>query len=135
MVSCCSARHSRLPHRAVVGLYATREGTTREPLTLVLVAQPVEPLLHLFHLALEVVDLDATVGARPGLGSLGGLTLAAREGAEHREGALEHFHVPPHLVLERAERSAAEGLRQLLAEFFLLARERVDRNLEIARHQ
>ena len=34
---------------------------------------------------------------------------------------LEHFHVPPHLVLERTETDAAEGLRHLFAELALLA--------------
>ena len=61
--------------------------------------------------------------------------LAPRERREHREGALEHLHVAADLVLERAERAAAEGLRHLVAELLLLAGERVDRDFEIARHQ
>ena len=40
---------------------------------------------------------------------LAGLTLA-RERREHREGALEHFHVPAHLILDRAEAAHAERL-------------------------
>src|SRR6266540_2826453 len=60
---------------------------------------------------------------------------APRERREHGKGAFEHFHVPPHLVLERAERTSPEGLRHLLAKFFLLARKRIDGDFEIARDQ
>src|SRR5437763_14355062 len=61
--------------------------------------------------------------------------LAPREWREHGKSALEHFHIAPDLILERAERAAAERLCQLLAEFLLLASERIDRYFEIARHQ
>src|SRR5262245_55848886 len=107
---------------------------------LVLVAQAVEPLLHLFHLALDLVDIAASAGRRAGLRRF--LALGRRRlpltpciGCEHREGALEHFHVPPHLFLERPERSSPERLRHLLAELFLLARERLDRHFEITGYQ
>ena len=63
------------------------------------------------------------------------MSLAPRERREHGKGALEHFHVPAHLVLERAERAAAERLRHLVSKFFLLAGQRVDGDFEIARHQ
>jgi len=60
---------------------------------------------------------------------------AAREGRrEHGEGLLEHFHVAADLLFERAETTDAEGLRDLLAEFALLAGERLHRLLEEARH-
>src|SRR5262245_47060292 len=97
-------------------------------LSLILVAQPVEALLHLFHLAFEVVDFVAAAARlRVALVRFSRrLSLAPRERREHGKRAFEHLHVPPHLVLERAERAAAEGLRHMLAEFFLLAGERVD---------
>ena len=41
--------------------------------------------------------------------ALAALTLA-RERGEHRKGALEHFHVPAHLLLDRAEAAHAERL-------------------------
>src|SRR6516162_3866458 len=105
-------------------------------LSLIFVAQAVEALLHLVHLAFEFVDLVAAARLRIAfIGFSRGLSLAARERREHGKRAFEHFHVPPHLVLERAERAAAEGLRHMLAEFFLLAGERVDGDFEIARHQ
>ena len=64
---------------------------------------------------------------------LAALTLT-RERREHRKGALEHLHVPAHLLLDRAEAAHAERRRDLLAEFRLLLGERVDRHFEIARH-
>ena len=75
--------------------------------------------------------------AAPGrrLLGFGVLRLAPRERHEHREGALEHFHVPPHLVFERGERAGAEGVAHLMAKFLLLAGQRFDRHFEIARHQ
>src|SRR5262245_24825059 len=88
-------------------------------LFLVLVAQAVETPLHLLHLALEIVDLDAAAAAAcfaagRRLVRLGRrLSLPPRERREHGESALEHLHVPPHLILERAERAAAERLRHL----------------------
>src|SRR5207244_9385799 len=90
--------------------------------------------------ALEVADLLAAAGrARTFVGLFGSLglrlLLAPRKRREHRKCALEHLHVPAHLVLERAERRAAERLRNLIAELLLLARERFDRDFEIARHQ
>src|SRR5207247_8693780 len=94
-------------------------------------------LLHLVHLAFELVDLLAAA-ARLRIAFFGlsrRLSLAPRERREHGKRAFEHFHVPPHLVLERAEGATAEGLRHVLAEFFLLAGERVDGDFEIARHQ
>src|SRR5690349_11990846 len=105
----------------------------------IFLTQAVEPLLHLFHLALEIIDLIATIAAS-GLGRFVGFragwpAAAAAEWREHREGALEHLHVPARLLLERAKRRAAKGLGHLLAEFLLLAGERFERHLEIARHQ
>ena len=93
-------------------------------------------LLHLVELALEIVDV---AGFRRRFFRLrrasAPVALAPRERREHGEGALEHFHVPPHLVLERGEGADAEGLRHLLAELLLLAGQRLDRDFEIARHQ
>src|ERR1700733_7612473 len=83
-------------------------------------AQLVDFLLHFVELALQVVDI---AGLRRGLSRLGldlAVSLAPRERREHREGALEHFHVPPHLILQRREPADAEGLRHLIAELFLL---------------
>src|SRR5262249_34534149 len=106
-------------------------------LSLILVAQPVETLLHLLHLALEVVDfLAAAARLRIALVRFSRrLSLAPCERREHGKRAFEHLHVPPHLILERAERAAAESVRHMLAEFFLLAGQRVDGDFEIARHQ
>jgi len=39
------------------------------------------------------------------------------------------------LILERAEPADAEGLRHLVAEFLLFPRQRLDRDLQVARHQ
>src|SRR5262245_47941830 len=91
-------------------------------LSFVFGAQAVEALLHLFHLALEVV-VFAAAGLRAllGLGRLArARALAARERREHRERTLEHLHVPAHLLLDRAEAAHAERLRHLLAELLLL---------------
>src|SRR5581483_4788800 len=65
-------------------------------LRLILVGQPVEALLHLAHLALQIVDLLPTRCARRALLGFGRAALAFALGKrrEHREGALEHLHVP-----------------------------------------
>src|SRR5580658_2491628 len=90
------------------------------------VAQLLDPLLHLVELALEIVDLAAGGGRR--LLGFGICRLAPRE-------RLEHFHVPPHLVFEWGERTGAEGVAQLVAEFLLFAGQRFDRYFEVSRHQ
>src|SRR5215475_7794960 len=105
---------------------------------IVLVGQAGDALLHLLHLLLEALDLVAAgrrrlAGLRRG-GRAGACRLAAEWGKHHREGALEHLHVPPRHVLEWAEAGGPECLRHLVAELALLAREVVDRDLEIARH-
>ena len=64
----------------------------------------------------------------------GGAGARRHERLEHREGLLEQFHVAADMFFERRERRSAECVGQLLAEFFLLARQRVDRLLEIFRH-
>ncbi len=74
-----------------------------------------------------------------GSGAFSGSAAAAsgtrrHERLEHREGLLKHFHVAANLLFQRRERRAAEGVGELLAEFFLLARQRVDRLFEIFRH-
>src|SRR5262249_47042033 len=83
--------------------------------------------------AVAAGGLSSLIRLRAGLSA--GLPTAPAEGREHREGALEHLHIPPRLLLERAKRRAAKGLRHLLAEFFLLPRERFERHFEIAWHQ
>src|SRR6266446_5495105 len=102
-------------------------------------AQAVKPLLHVIELALEIVDLAAGRSRRLfSLGSLvtlPGLGFASRERRKHGKRPLEHFHVPPHLVLQRSERTSAEGLAHVLAKLLLLAGERLNRNFEITRHQ
>src|SRR6185437_13932069 len=109
---------------------------SRPPERLFLAAELIEPRLHLVELALELVHLAAgawrLVARRLVRRRFG---LAAREGRrEHPESLLEHFHIPPHLLLERAETAGAEGLRHLLAEFALLAGERLHGLFEKARH-
>src|SRR5262249_13935500 len=81
----------------------------REALGLILVAQPVETLLHLFHLALEVVDFVAAAARlRITLVRFSRrLSLAPRERREHGKRAFEHFHVPPHLLLHRPQPTTA----------------------------
>src|SRR5207247_3010908 len=67
-------------------------------------------LLHLVHLAFELVDLLAAA-ARLRIAFFGlsrRLSLAPRERREHGKRAFEHFHVPPHLVLERSEEHTSE---------------------------
>ena len=93
-------------------------------------------MLHLLHLAPELVDLflAGAAGSRR-FARLGRLPLASRERGEHGEGALEHFQVPARLVLQRAERSAAEGLGDVLSELLLLTGERFERNLQVTRDQ
>jgi diguanylate cyclase (GGDEF)-like protein/PAS domain S-box-containing protein len=98
---------------------------------LFLIAELIQPLLHLVELLLELVDIAAA-----GRGFIHfGLGLAAREGREHGESLLEHLHVAPHLILKRAKAADAEGLGHLLAEFALLAGQRLHRLLEEAWHQ
>src|SRR3984885_10602632 len=103
----------------------------------VVAGQFVDLAPHLVELAFEIVDLAAALACR--LVRLGrgaaALAFAPRKRREHGEGALEHFHVPPHRFLERAERAAAEGLRHLVAKLLLLTGERLDGDFEIARHQ
>src|SRR5262249_56615841 len=100
-----------------------------------------EPLLHLFELTLERIDLAAAARIRRAARLLARrlaaarLTGAAGERREHREGALEHFHVAADLILERTERTRAEGLRHLVAEFLRVFGQRADRCLEVAWHQ
>src|ERR1043166_7382477 len=103
-------------------------------LAFTLVGKAVEPLLHFRQLAFQIVDLAGR--------SLGALAFARgprgrgrrAEPGKHGKRALEHFHVAADLVFHRAE-AAAESLCHLLAELFLLARERLDRSLEEARNQ
>src|SRR5271169_5090261 len=91
--------------------------------SVVAAGQLVDLAPHLVELAFEIVDLAAALGRRlVRLGrSAAGLAFAPRKRREHGEGALEHFHVPPHRFLQCAEWTAAEGLRHLLTEFLLLA--------------
>src|SRR5207237_549167 len=94
--------------------------------------EPIEPLLHLHELSFQLVDLAAR---RLRFVLFRSLALAPGNRREHCQRAREHLHVAADLILERTERAHPESLRHLLAEFFLLARERLDRDLEIARHQ
>src|SRR5664279_252310 len=97
-----------------------------------LAAELIELLLHIVELLLELVHLAAGRALRL---VFRWLALAARERrGEHGECLFEHFHVAPHLILERAEAADAEGLRDLLAEFALLAGERLHGLFEEARH-
>ena len=114
-VNRASSSRTMITHKAKLPEIAHPIFAPRYPLSLV--AQPVETLLHLFHLALEVVDVVATAFApfRARRACPASLPLA-RERREHRKGALEHLHVPPHLIFHRAEAAHAEGLRNLLAE-------------------
>src|SRR5262245_41300702 len=105
--------------------------TESSQLALIAVAQAIETLLHLFHLALEIVDVAAGLRLLVGVAAL----ALARERREHRKGALEHFHVPAHLLFDRAEAAHTERLRNLLAELLLLASERINRDFQVARHQ
>ena len=83
-----------------------------------LFGQPIDFSLHLVELALEIVDVARfrrrLFRLRRGLGVA---ALAPRERREHGEGALEHFHVAPHLIFERGESADPESLRHLLRNF------------------
>src|SRR5262249_40748180 len=103
----------------------------RDGLRLILVAEPLEALLHLVHLAFEIVNLAAAACVLRQLVRIGGGLLAARKRREHGKRTLEHLHVPPHLILERSERTPPKCLRHLLTEFFLFAGERFNRHFEI----
>src|SRR5579862_6065199 len=112
-------------------------GTNLLASSVVAAGQLVDLAPHLVELAFEIVDLAAGFGRwlfrlRRAAGVL---AFAPRERREHGKGALEHFHVSPHRFLQRAEWAAAEGLGHLIAEFFLLAGQRLDGDFEIARHQ
>src|SRR5262249_3891388 len=100
-----SAKSGR-PRQACPGLRLPPSGLRpqwhRERLRFILVAQALETLLDVVHLALEVVDLARAAATRSALVRLLRLALAPGKRREHGEGALEHLHVPPHLVLERA---------------------------------
>src|SRR5258708_2766709 len=106
-------------------MIAPRRSVRVSGLVLVLVAQAFDALVHLVHLALELVDLDAAGGAAAGRAGLRcalvllrrGLSFPPRERREHAERSLEQLHIAADLVLERPERAAAERLRDLLAEF------------------
>src|SRR5262245_20669614 len=102
---------------------------------LLLFRHAVESLLHVFHLTAEVVDI---VLARSRLLRwflpVGRAAARRHERLEHREGLLEQFHVAANMFFERREGRAAQRISQLLAEFFLLARQRIDRLFEIFRH-
>jgi hypothetical protein len=124
-----------VPRQQWQGACRSGRGAAQKSSTLLTlgVGKAVETLLHLAELALEVVDL-ATLRDR-GLVAFARLRFAPREGREHRKGALEHFHVAAHLILERREGADPEGLRHLIAKLFLLAGEGLDRGLEIAGNQ
>src|SRR5579883_39341 len=84
---------------------------------LVFLRQAIDLSLHLLKLSLEIVDIAGLL-RRPFVfrGSLAGLVLPPSERCEHCESALEHFHLSPHLLLERGEGADSERLRHLLAE-------------------
>src|ERR1700676_4464250 len=118
-----------------VALFA---GTTRELLFLFrLFRHPLEAVLHVFHLTAKLVDVGFFRGRLRHLFQFGGrgTSRAAREERlEHRERLLKQFHVAADMFFQRRERRARESVGQLLAEFFLLTRQRVDRLFEIFRH-
>src|SRR5262245_49993763 len=96
-------------------------------------AQLVDLLLHVGELPAQLVEVVSR-----GSGfflSRSRLVVTAREGREHRERALEHLHVAANLLIERPERAHPESLRHLITELLLLARKRLDRGFQIARHQ
>ena len=79
--------------------------------------------------------LSASGAGSGGLFRFGGGSAARRhERLEHREGLLKQFHVAADMFFQRRKRRSGESIGQLLAEFFLLARQRVDRLFEIFRH-
>src|SRR5580692_3461676 len=112
-------------------------GTNLLASSVVAAGQLVDLAPHLVEFAFEIVDLAAAFGRRLFRLGRGAApeALAPRKRREHGKGALEHFHVPPHRFLQRAERAAAEGLRHLVAKLLLLTGERLDGDFEIARHQ
>src|ERR1700732_595189 len=123
------------PYQAVV---LSRERRWTVSLFLLrLFRHPLETFLHLFHLTAKVVDV-VFFGRRLRyffrLDGHRGSGARRHERLEHRERLLEQFHVAANMFFERRERRARERVGQLLAEFFLLAGQRVDRLLEIFRH-
>ena len=78
-------------------------------------------------------SVAAGSGVFSGLGG-DGPGARRRERLEHRKGLLKQFHVAADMLFERRERRPAECIGELLAEFLLLARQRVDRLFKIFRH-
>src|SRR5882724_1559769 len=98
---------------------------------------PIEAVLHVFHLTAQIIDVVIfgrwfrdLFGFARGSGS----HARRHERLEHREGLLKQFHVAANMLFERSERRPAECVGKLLAEFLLLARQRVDGLYEIFRH-
>src|SRR5690349_19866120 len=70
---------------------------------LVTAAQFVHLLLHFGELAPQLVEIAAGRSRRRGLLFTRRLLVAPRKRREHREGALEHFHIAADLLVERPE--------------------------------
>src|SRR6185503_5899424 len=124
----CTSRTSRASASKSIAPCSSNTGA-RLRLFLAAARHPVDALLHLVELALQVVHFVATAGrgrlVRRGAGWLG--LLRTRERREHGEGLLEHLHVAADLLFHRSEAGTAEGLRHLFAELVLMAGQRLHR--------
>jgi uncharacterized protein len=90
--------------------------------------QFIQPRPHRFEITLHRIHITSL-----------GLGLNCRrlgyQRIEQAERVLEQFHVRFGLILHRTDDVAGHGLRHLLAEFLLFAREMLHRMLKIARHK
>src|SRR6516225_3878275 len=109
-------------------------GQTRPKASLAATGQAIDLSFHLIKLALEIVDIARFARTFFGLTAFA-TALTACKRRKHRKGALEHVHVASDLLFQRGECTDAEGLRQLLAELFLLTGQGFDRDFEVARDQ
>src|SRR5689334_17743241 len=112
---------------------ATRGEISERKLLLLLrlLRHPLKPLLHFLHLLAQIVDVATAVRRRLRHFLCLARSDARRERHEFREGLLEQLHVAADLFFQGRERRACERACNLLAEFFLLLRQRRDRLLEI----
>src|SRR5262249_2964434 len=128
--ACSNNNHSWLWAPAFAGAAERRELL----FLLRLLRHALETVLHLLHLLAQIVDVAIVVHRRLWRLLCLAATHARRERDEFREGLLEQLHVAADLLFKRGKRGAAQRAGNLLAEFFLLLRQRRDRLLEIFRH-
>src|SRR5215471_21081279 len=108
--SACVVRHGR----------SRSSGQTRRKGLFAATGEAIDFAFHVVELTFEIVDIAGFAGTFFSFRGFATAAFPTRKRRRHRKRALEHIHIAPNLLFQRRERADPEGLRQLLAELFLL---------------